>query len=523
MRTNFDNLVSIYDFRDPGDFIFNSDLVTFTEFGAKLKNLVPCNVALGATYWESIDANYGDGDIALSAIITGNVNVQNHKAALIGGQFPKLLEYYLTNLDTFANLIPCGAITFQYHPNFSGTPDQAQYIFHWGIGDSDNEDIENPETGQLEEPFSKKSCMEIVHTTTGSILYNVYGKAGNLYQVKKDNLVIEEALRPYEVKFLWEYKTLENNETRVKLYLYFDGILVGTFDFDSETFNLGDIVNLGFGNSDCKRPFPNFYITDLLVEKLPFIVDELIPEAYPTRMYIPMPETRYSIVPQKIEPLSELTIEDIHTIEVVTNESTIEEGHKQYVGYTFKLGGKEYYFDRTTLTWKEHIYSEDISDLESMLEHKNELITEGTRFKCIPYLRTTNGKGTPQITSMKITYNEYVPETETSPVALVYGYVKDVLGNPICNAKILITPSKSSVAYSGNYILPQMTKIVRSGIKGYWDAELALSHIFDPEILYNFQVIVRDKVVFQRANIRISHEGTIKFDDLIKENYHDCY
>ena len=148
MNTNFDNLVSIYDFRDPGDFIYNSDLVTFTEFGAQLKNLIPDNVALGATYWKSTDANYGNGDIALSAILTGNVNIQGHKAAFIGGQFPKLLEYYLTNLDTFANLIPSGSITFQYYPNYSGTPKNTQYIFHWGIGDSYNEDILNEETGQ---------------------------------------------------------------------------------------------------------------------------------------------------------------------------------------------------------------------------------------------------------------------------------------------------------------------------------------------------------------------------------------
>lgn len=524
MNTNFDNLVSIYDFRDPGDFIYNSDLVTFTEFGAQLKNLIPDNVALGATYWKSTDANYGNGDIALSAILTGNVNIQGHKAAFIGGQFPKLLEYYLTNLDTFANLIPSGSITFQYYPNYSGTPKNTQYIFHWGIGDSDNEDILNEETGQLEEAYSKKNCMEIVHTVTGDILFNIYDRASNLYQAKKDSVIIEEAVRPFEFKFLWDYITTFDNETRVKLYLYFEGLLIDSFDFDSETFNLSDIVNLGFGQSDPDKPFPNFYISNLLVEKLPenFDKDIYCPEIYSTRGYIPMFETRYTTVPQKIETVGHITLEALQHIDVLVNESTMLDNYRQYVGYTFKLGETEYFFDRTTLTWKEHIYPEDISDLAHMLAYKNDLINEGVSFKCIPYLRSVDGKGTPQITTLTITYNEYVPCTETHPVALIYGYVRDVLGNPICNAKVLITPSKSSVAYSGNYILPKMTKVIRTGQNGYWDAELALSDIFDPEILYNIQIIIRDQVVYQRANIRVNREGTIKFDDLVEENNRDC-
>ena len=522
MNTNFDNLVSIYDFRDPGDFIYNSDLVTFTEFGARLKNLVPDNVVLGATFWKSTDANYGNGDISLQAILTGNVNIQGHRAALVGGQFPKLLEYYLSNLDTFANLIPTGAITFQYYPNFSNTPKQAQYIFHWGIGDSDNEDVENEDTHELEDVFSKKNCMEIIHTATGDILFNIYGKAGNLYQAKKNSVIIEEALQPYEIKFLWDYKIVENNESRVILFLYFNGEMVGSFDFDSNTFNLSDIVNIGFGNSDLDKPFPNFFISDLLVEKFSTFPD-ILPEEYEPRCYLPMAETRFITVPQRIEPISNLTIEALQHIDVVSNESCKKDGNRQYIGYTFKIGDKEYYFDRTILKWREHYYSEDISDLGHMLAHRNELITEGVHFKCIPYLRSVDGKNTPQITSMVITYNEFVPCMETHPVALVYGYIKDVLGNPICNAKILITPSKSSVACSGNYILPEMTKVVRSGQKGYWDAELALSDIFNPEILYNFQIIIRDEVVYQKANIRITKEGTIKFEDLVQENNYDCY
>lgn len=525
MNTNFDNLVSINDFRDPGDFIYNSDLVVFTEYGAQLKDLIPRNVALGATYWKSVDANYGNGDIALSAIIAGNVNVQSHKLALVGGQFPKLLEYYLTNLNTFADCIPSGSIVFQFHPNYSGTPKQTQYIFHWGIGDSDNEDVENEETHQLEEPYSKKNYLEILHTVTGDVIYNIYDKSGNVYQSKVESVLIEEALRPYEFKFLWDYTTDINNETRIKIYLYFEGELLDSFDFDGENFNLGKIVNLGFGQSDPKLPFPNYYISSLLVEKLPPYFDKeyYCPQIYSTRGYIPMFETRYTTSPQKIEPVGHITLEALQDIKVIVNESTITEGYKEYIGYTFKLGPKEYFFDRSTLTWKEHIYPEDISDLPHMLLYKDQLITEGVTFKCIPYLRSVDGKGTPQILSMTTTYNEYVPCSENPPVALIYGYIKDVLGNPVCNAKIMISPSKASVAFTGNYILPQMTKIIRSGQNGYWDAELALSDIFDPEILYNIQIIIREKVVYQRANIRVMREGTIKFEELIEENDRDCY
>ena len=128
--TNFDNLISIYDYRDPSTFVYNSDLVTFTEFGAQLKDLVPINVVLGATYWESTSANYGDNAIDLDPTIEGAVGVQNHKLALLGGQFVKSLVYKAAH--AFSDIVPTGAITFQYIPNFSGIPNDTQCIFHWG-------------------------------------------------------------------------------------------------------------------------------------------------------------------------------------------------------------------------------------------------------------------------------------------------------------------------------------------------------------------------------------------------------
>ena len=35
---------------------------------------------------------------------------------------------------------------------------------------------------------------------------------------------------------------------------------------------------------------------------------------------------------------------------------------------------------------------------------------------------------------------------------------------------------------------------------------------------YIDQIIIRDNIVYQRANIKVSREGTIKFEDLIEEN-----
>lgn len=500
--TNFDNLIAIYDYRDPSTFVYNSDLVTFTEFGAQLKDLVPENVVLGATYWESSDANYGDNSIDLSANITGTVNIQEHKLALLGGQFAKTLTYQAAH--PFDDIVPTGSITFQYFPNFSNIPNNTQYIFHWG-----QEELE-------EDVFVKKNYLEILHTSTGDIIYNIYDKAGNKYQTKKDSVVVEDALHDYEFKFLWDSFQTEQNEARIKLYLYFEGELLDTYDLEADTFNLSDIVNIGFGNAE--PPFPNFFISNLLIERFAEVTAEMVPATYEPRKYLPMQETRYTTTPQKIETVNNLTIETIKKIEVLINRSS---DSKQYIGYTFKLGDKEYFFDRTSLTWKPHEHPEDISDLDSMMEHKDELITSGTLFKCIPYLRSVDGKGTPQITTMIVIYDEFVPCIEVSPVALVYGYVKDVLGEPVCNAKILITPSKSSVAHAGNYILPKLTKVIRTGQKGYWDAELVLSSAFDPEILYNIQIIVRDSVVYQRANIKVFREGTIKFDDLIEENNSD--
>ena len=62
-----------------------------------------------------------------------------------------------------------------------------------------------------------------------------------------------------------------------------------------------------------------------------------------------------------------------------------------------------------------------------------------------------------------------------------------------------------------------MTKIVRTGQNGYWDAPLPLSCSFPEPITYNFQIVIRDEIVYKVANVKILQEGSIKFEDLIAQ------
>lgn len=493
MTTNYQFLKAIYDYRDTSKYIYNADLVTFTEFGAQLKDLVPANIGLGSTFRKFTDASYGNGIFSLSASLTGTVTIQNEKLALLGGYFHKSLDYYIAEDKSFADKIANGQITFQFWPNYSGNPTSAQNIFHIG-----------------EHAYHPENHLEILHTTGSDIEVNFFTNSNNEFTHTKNSVVFEEAVQPHEFRIAW--KSLNNNNSpEIKIAVYFEGELIVLKSFDTETFDLGKIRNLGFGQSllDVKQ-FPNFYISDLLIEN---IVPEF-PERYETGSYLPMVETRFTTSAQKVEPINSLTIERLDDAYVTVNEDT-----NFYVKYTFKIDDKEYFFDRTDLTWKEHKEPEDISDLGYMLLYKDQIIShKGIEFKLIPYLRTIKGDNTPQITYMEVVYDEFVPCPENYPTALVYGYVKDVTGDPVVGARILITPSRSSVSEVGNFILPKITKQIRTGLNGYWDAQLTLSNNFDSEILYNFQIIVREEIVFEIANIRISKEGTIKFEDLINEN-----
>lgn len=494
--TNYQNLTAIYDYRDTSKYIYNSDLVDFTEYGAQLKDLIGPTVALGSTFTYTTDPNYGNGVFNNQGQIFGTVNCQNEKLALIGGFYPKSLDYSFVDESSLADKLPTGQATFQFYPNYSNNPTSSQNIFHLG-----------------EQRVVPTNYLEIIHTSTSDILINIYDNNNNLIQRQINSILVAGAMIPMEFRVEWE-SVEDDNNPQVKLAVYLDGEKLVLETLAASEFDFSDIKNLGFGQSLNINQFPNYYISSLLIEDKTPEFEEL----YTTRTYLPMAETRFTTTAQKIEPVNSLTLERLNNIVNVVNEDT--SGSRDfYVNYTFKVNGTEYYFDRSSLTWKQHLEPEDISELSYMLLYKDQLLSlKGTSFKAIPYLRTIKGSHSPQITSMTVNYDEFVPYCETYPVALVYSYVRDVLGKPVQGAKIQITPSKASVSEVGNFILPKMTKVVRTGIDGYWDAQLALSSNFENEILYNFQIIIRDEVVYEVANIRVTSEGTIKFENLINEN-----
>ena len=499
MTINYTNLLSVLDFRDPSRFIYNADLVTFTEYGAQLRNLIPENTIFGATYTNYSDANYTNGLFSVSGSIVGTVNVQGNKLALVGGQNYKSIDYSTIENFNLGNIASKGQITFQYYPNYSNTPSSTQDIFHLGLQQS---------------PL--KNYINIQHTSTGDLLFNIYDNYGELHQIRKNSVIIETAMKPLEFRIVWDYINNHNNSF-IKIGFYFEGRLI-THEILNQSFNIEDIHTFGFGNNGINKNFyPNFYISSLQIDKIVNVV--VFTPGYQIREYLPMTETRYSTTPQKIEPSTSLSLEVLNDIDITANEDPMPT-HDWYIAYTFEIDGVEFFFDRTDLTWKEHVSAEQVSDLTYMLKYKNNILSEGVDFKLIPYLVAIKGGVTPQIISATICYDQFIPFKEDYPVALVYGYVLDVFGKPVSNAKIIITPSRSSVSEIGNFILPRMTKTIRTGQNGYWDANLPLSINYNPEILYNFQIMIKGQIVYERANIRISESGTIKYEDLIKRM---CY
>ena len=499
---DYRNLVSIEDFRDPSRFIYNSDLVTFTEFGAQLKDLVPANICMGATFKNSSSGSYGNGTIDLFGNVYGQVTVQNGRLALLGGHTEKSIDYFIANDKSLAEAIPTGRVTFQFYPNYSGLPKSTQNIFYFGSHE-----------------FHATSHMHILHTTTGDIIFRVFDKSGIDYTVKRDSVVVKTAMEPLEFRVIWnsidaQENDLQQDEARVKLYFYFEGIQVGSLDFDAHVFSLDQIYKFGFGQNLPLKQYSNFCIDNLVVESLD-PANLVIPESYEPHAYL-IPDSRYTTTPQRIEPKQAISLEKLKSVVPSVLEDT--SGLKDfYVGYTFFIDGYEYYFDRSDMFWKQHTEPDQISDLPFMLLNSQALITKGCEFKLIPYLRSIKGESTPQITSLTTTYDEFIPCPIEHPQALVYGYVRDVLGNVVHGAKVCITPSRSSVSTVGNFILPKMTKIVRTGQNGYWDAPLPLSCSFPEPITYNFQIVIRDEIVYKVANVKILQEGSIKFEDLIAQ------
>lgn len=481
MRTN--NATMILDFRDPEKYIYNSDLVEFTEFAVQLKDLVGPNLVLGAKWDTNPFANYGNG-FNLDPVITGDVVIQNNTLALTGNNFYKKVVFNLT--EPAKQVIPQAICKFNYFPNYSGNPSHTQKIFKLGIDGTNNNSI------------------QIAHSSTGDFVFFMYGSDGSLLHEDPLTYPIQNANEAIELLLSYEYyQDTLTSENMFKLNHYVNGTLFKTYTYSATQFDIEQVTSLIFG-TDQDNLYPNFSLNKLWMNN----VYEDLGNSY-TVGYT-MVDARFSQSPQKIESKNYASLEKL--INIVTDTNGQEPNW--FVRYTFQLDGVEYFFDRQDLTWKPSQDVNDISELSYMLQYKDSLIKQGQKFKCIPYLVTIKGDNTPSITSMVITYDEYVCCQGYSPSALVYGYVYDVMGRPVTNARIRITPSKFSVSETGNYILPYMTSEIRTGQNGYWDAKLALSTNFNPNITYNFEVFVRSELLYEKANVSITKEGTIKFDEL---------
>lgn len=501
VNTDHRNLIAINDFRNPQEYVYNADLVEFTQFGVKLRDLVPPGVVAGATFTKDYFLNYSNPGLFAVPFIFGTVTIEKERLALIGGMFNKQWTLPLDNKTLLGTAIPQGTISFTYYPNYSNCPKTTQHIFTFGRIDNEDE---------------KKNLIEIEHTSTGDFLFNLYDRVGNQSQTKITK-IIEYADSP--ISFCLSYNAFREdrvNESQIALNIFMEGKSVVRYYLDVESFDIDKIREISFGNMIGSFK-PNFAIKNFVYQNECIVLS--LDEYLETEdKLFPLPETRYTTDPQKCEYLFSVCLEQLKDIKVVSNESDeIDRGF--YVAYTFKIDEVEWYFDRTDFTWKVHTSPEQISDLGYMMTYKDLLLgdKQGVEFKCIPYLRTIKGDKTPSIVSQIITYDEYIKYEEAPPTALVYGYVRDALGNFIKNAKVVITPSRASVAETGNFILPKMTQSVRTGNNGYWDIQLPLSTNFSPEVLYNFQILFRDQVVYEKANLRIMKEGTVRFEDLVKQ------
>lgn len=498
MNTNYSNLEAVYDYRDPQEYIYNSDLVEFTEFGVKLKDLVPAKIVTAATFTETTSLNYSNKPIFDQPYMYGNVTIQNNRLALLGGKFNKQWVLPFKYNTKMGDVLPVGEIHFTYYPNYSLAPNSSQIIFSLGLE---------------EENKKKKNMLQIVHSSTGDFIVNIYDKAGNEDQTLYEHSV-DFANEPIAFNISFNAERIEGEDTRVKIRVFIDGHSVKIYDYAAESFDINKIRGFAFGNLYGPH-YTNFSIKNFVIEDqcpgLAYFDDDF---ELPEDKLFPVPESRFTRDPQRVESLFNVSLERLNEIKV----NQVDAADKSfYVGFTFKLGEIEYFFDRTELKWKQHLGAEDISDLGYMLAYKDYLIESGgVEFKAIPYLRSVSGNQSPSIISQVVKYDQFVPYEEHVPTALVYGYVRDALGNFLRGAKVTITPSRSTVAETGNYILPKITKTIRTGSNGYWDAQLALSTNFSPELRYNIQIIYRDEIVFQAANLRVLKEGTIKIEDLIK-------
>lgn len=127
----------------------------------------------------------------------------------------------------------------------------------------------------------------------------------------------------------------------------------------------------------------------------------------------------------------------------------------------------------------------------------------------VPEILTVSG-------DTNVTYNgvAFSPSLPIAPdTCVLYGYVMDISGNYLKNAKITATETDSNT-YSGEFKVLKLVKSTTSDVNGYWELELIYSSALTP-IGIPYKIDITYPGFNYSANVLIPNSASVEFSTLI--------
>jgi hypothetical protein len=372
----------------PANFTYDTSLLEIVASVARLKSQIPTGATFGATFTSSINASWSTGTGTGTA--TGGAAVAGGKLDCKGGTV-KYVSY-----DDSASFpsTQVGCFKFKYTPNYGGAPVNNRALFDnfTALGTPNN-------------------SISIVHQLTGNLRIEIYNSSGS--SIFSGNLASFNPVSGTEYEFELNFD-FTSGATR----LFINGVQQGSTIIATGTRSAAAKFRIG---SDRNAVASDGEYNDLII----------FSTVQHTANYTPgysLSETEYSTAKPPIIVNSGTELDDLDSFaESATKPAGTE------IKYQLVFSGTPYWFNGAAwavATLIDYTQANTASEIEANKAALSPTLAGGGTLHVRAFLDTT-GNVRPLLSTVTYGYDFYVSVPADPPKCTVYGFLKDLLGDPI--------------------------------------------------------------------------------------------
>lgn len=434
------SLTHLIEFNSAPGFTFDTSVIEIAAGLARLKQN-PNGATFWANFGSGVDADYAAGSV--TGTLTGGALVAGGLLDLRGA----------TRFATWASAsnfpnTQVGTIRLKVKPNYSGAPAMIQAWF----------DAHKP---------TNESRLALYHSSDSTLHLAAWDSAGVLSDIDFGGWS-PVAGQTYEIELNYDFTA---GATRV----FIDGVQFGTTKANTLT-RLNEVLTIKVGNLRDGEGEANFQLDSIVI----------FPVVKHTAAYTApsAPETLYATSNPTIAPTTGINLDGLDGFSQVAAISGSDQ-----VKWVITLDGVDKYWNGSAWSTSDGTYAQ-ANTVAEVLANKDSLpVSSGATAIPKAFLHSGDGTTTPTLTSLTMLYDFYAVTPAALAECVVYGYLRDILGENVTTAKILVT--NASLFFSGTQAVAPGTKVVDVADDGKFDVSLVESETAGKK--YGFQVQYTDE------------------------------